>query len=79
MVLDKDCCDLHTGVDGRSDGTAEWIPGVVIEPCGESLPAVVVEVFGGSEVEVWVEFMNNWSILIDRVETNRVRFFNNAW
>ena len=58
MVFEEYSGDLHSGVDGGSDWSAEGVPWLVVEPGAEFLPAVFVEVFGCSEVEVWVEFVD---------------------
>ena len=55
VVLDVDGRELHSGVDGGSDGPAERIPRLVIEPLEKLLGAVQVEIlckgvdFGGGE------------------------------
>ncbi len=69
MVLDPYGGELHTGVDGSSDGAAKGIPRHVVEPFEKLLTAVLVEVFSGAIVEVWVEFVDDGSFGETEVES----------
>ena len=50
---------MVTGVNGSSNDPAEGVPGSVVKPVMKAVEAFLRQVFGGSEVEVGIELVND--------------------
>mmetsp|Transcript_21750 Transcript_21750/g.51947 ORF Transcript_21750/g.51947 Transcript_21750/m.51947 type:complete len:337 (-) Transcript_21750:127-1137(-) len=60
--------DLHARVDGRADRPAQRVPGGVVEPARELVPAVIRQVHCRAEVEPRVELVDDAPIDVDGVQ-----------
>jgi hypothetical protein len=69
---DGHCCQLRAWVDSRSHRAAEGVPGQVVEPVKEVAHTVRRKVLGSAIVEVWIELVDDWTILPDGKEANIV-------
>mmetsp|Transcript_70440 Transcript_70440/g.187596 ORF Transcript_70440/g.187596 Transcript_70440/m.187596 type:complete len:203 (+) Transcript_70440:279-887(+) len=74
IVLQSDGGDLHTGVDCGTNGTTQRIPDKVVEPGAEGLPSVLVQVLRSAVVEVRIKLVNDASVFVNGVQSNRVGF-----
>lgn len=72
MILEPNRRDLHPWIDRRPHRSAQRVPGHVIEPLREGLPAMFVQVHGGTIVEVGIELVNDASEFLNGVQTNAV-------
>lgn len=70
--------DHEPRVQSTTGDSSQRVPSSVVEPIEELVEAVCDEVFGGSEVEPWVEFMDDTLEPDDGEQTGRDRCAGNA-
>jgi hypothetical protein len=72
-VVDKDTGQLHPGVNGSADRSAQRVPHFVVVPFEKLFHAMVTKVDRGAVVEPWVKLVNDIAVHGQSMKTNLVR------